>query len=210
MSKLSASALNLSAIAVMLVALCILSAPAAAITPAITSLPPSIAVGASFTINGSGFTDGSVVNFFIATATGAVNFGPLSPAKPIGSTSLTVPVPTSVSPQGALFLGQGVVAVQVVDTDQGFAKSNAVTAQLFGNNADGFPNLTGINGIGLSATSADPAYATDNIETHLLPGATVTLNGNGFDIVHGIAVDLFCDCPGARSRQFFWAPAIPD
>jgi len=209
MSRLSASALNLSTIAVMLVALCILSAPAAAITPAITSLPPSIVVGASFTIKGSGFTDGSVVNFFVATPTGAVNFGPLNPAKPISSTSLIVPVPTKVSPQGALILGQGVVAVQVVDTDQGFAKSNAVTAQLFGNNADGFPNLTGINGIALSATSADPAYATDNVETHLFPGTTVMLKGNGFDLVHGIAIDLFCDCPGEKISTIFLGPGNP-
>ena len=209
MNRLSASALIRSTIAVMLVALCIVSAPAAAVTPAITSLPPSIVVGASFTIKGSGFTDGSVVNFFVATPTGAVNFGPLNPVKPISSTSLTVPVPTAVSPQGTLFLGQGVVAVQVVDTDQGFAKSNALTAQLFGNNADGFPNLIGINGIGLSATSTDPDYATDNVETHLLPGTTVTLKGNGFDLVHGVAVDLFCDCPGGKISTIFLGPGNP-
>ena len=198
--------LALPALALLII---VASTIAAAAPPSITSVSSPIVIGNSFTISGSGFTNGSVVNFFVSTATGAVKFGPLNPAKPISSASLTVPVPVTVSPQGSLFLGQGVAAVQVVNTDQGFAASNAVTAQFFGNNADGFPNLTGIDGIGLAATSANPDYATDNVETHLSPGTTITLNGNGFDLVHGVAVDLFCDCPGGKITTIFLGAGNP-
>ena len=181
------------------VALFILTLPnLAAAAPSISSISSPVVVGDSFTIDGSGFTNGSVINFFVATAAGAVNFGPLNPATPISPTELSVLVPTSISGAKPVSLGEGVVAVQVVNTDQGFAASNTLTTQLFGDNADGFPNLTGINGIGLSVTSADPGIATDNVEIHLLPGTTITLNGNGFDSVNGVAVDLFCDCPGGK------------
>src|SRR5271163_1475218 len=181
------------------IALLILSAPTlAAAAPFISSISSPIVVGDSFTIDGTGFTNGSVINFFVATASGAVNFGPLNPATPISSTKLTVAVPTSVAGAKPVFLGEGVAAVQVVNTDQDFAASKTLTAQLFGDNADGFPNLTGINGMGLSSTSADPGIATDIVEIHLLPGTTIMLNGNGFDTVNGVAVDLFCDRPGGK------------
>jgi hypothetical protein len=47
--------------------------------------------------------------------------------------------------------------------------------RVFGDNADGFPNLTGINGVGLASTSTDQGFATDNVETHVAPGTMVTL-----------------------------------
>ncbi|HEY2104686.1 MAG TPA: hypothetical protein VGH29_02805, partial [Candidatus Binataceae bacterium] len=47
--------------------------------PSISSLPAVINVGDNFTIQGSGFTSGSVANFFVATFAGPQNFGPLVP-----------------------------------------------------------------------------------------------------------------------------------
>ena len=63
--------------------------------PSISSLPPVIYVGDNFVVNGSGFTPGSVVNFFVATSSGAENFGPFVPGS-ILSDTLTVYVPPSV------------------------------------------------------------------------------------------------------------------
>jgi hypothetical protein len=143
-----------------------------------------------------------LVNFFVATATGAVNAGPLTPSS-FGATALIVPVPSTVP------LGQGVVSVQVVNIDRGFATSNFVTTQLFGDPALGLPSLNGINGHGLAATSTDPSFATDNVETVVPQGSPVVLNGNGFDIINGVAVDLFCACPGGKVGPFFLTPGNP-
>jgi len=173
----------------------------AAITPSITSISSPVVVGDSLTITGSGFTAGSVANFFVATASGPVNFGPLSQSART-STSLTIPVPASQ----VTSLGEGVVSVVVVNTDQGFTQSNAVTAQLFGDNDDGFPNLTTINSIGLASTSTNPGYATDNVETEVVQNSTVTLGGNGFDTTNGVAIDLFCDCPDGKISTMFMNP----
>jgi hypothetical protein len=171
-------------------------------TPVIDPVPTAITVGDSFTITGSGFTKGSVVNFFVATATGTMNFGPLIPTPPVSPTALTVPVPL-VSPHGSpIVLGQGVVTLEVINTDQDFAASNLETAQLFGDTKDGFPNLTEVNEIGLSTTSTDPSFAVDNVETVVVQDHTVTLGGNGFDTVHGVAIDLFCDCAGDKITVF--------
>jgi hypothetical protein len=176
----------------------------AAITPSISSISNPVFVGDSFTVTGSGFTGGSVANFFVATATGPVNFGPLMPSAHT-TTSLTIPVPVSK----VATLGQGVVSVVVINTDQGFTQSNTKTAQLFGSNADGFPNLTAINGIGLSPNSIDPNFATDNVQTVVVQGRTVTLSGNGFDTTHGVAIDLFCDCSGGKVPTIFLNPGNP-
>jgi hypothetical protein len=173
----------------------------AAITPNITSISNPIFVGDSFTVTGSGFTTGSVANFFVATSAGPVNFGPLAYSSQT-STSLTIAVPTSK----VTTLGQGVVSVVVINTDQGFTQSNTATAQLFGNDLDGFPNLTAINGVGLAATSTDPSFATDNVQAVVLPSHAVTLDGNGFDTTHGVAIDLFCDCPGGKLSTVFLNP----
>jgi len=164
--------------------------------PFISSLPAAVFAGDTFAIQGGDFTKGSVANFFVATSSGPHNFGPLTPSGET-PTQLMVPVPATIS------LGQGVVAVQVVNEDQGFAASNSVTTQLFGDNADGFGNLTAINRANLAATSVNPSFATDNIETVVGIGTPVVLGGNGFDIVNGVAVDLFCACPGGKVGPFF-------
>ena len=48
--------------------------------PVISGVTNPVKVGASFTITGKAFTTGSVVNFFVATATGPINAGPFKPS----------------------------------------------------------------------------------------------------------------------------------
>jgi outer membrane protein assembly factor BamB len=172
-----------------------------AITPSIGSISNPVIVGVPLTISGSGFTAGSVANFFVATAAGGVNFGPLTPSAH-SATSLTVPVPIAK----VTTVGQGVVGVVVVNTDQGFTQSNLATAQLLGDTRAGFPNLLKINGVGLAATSTDPSYAADNVETVVMQNHAVALGGIGFDTAHGVAIDLFCDCPGGKIPTIFLNP----
>jgi hypothetical protein len=174
----------------------------AALTPIISSIPPAIPVGGSFNITGSGFTFGSVVNFFVATASGPVNAGPLKPAV-FSFTQLTVPVPATIS------LGEGVVAVQVINTDQGFTTSNLAYAQLQGSAAAGIPTITAINGAAISPISVDPHFAVAVINTVVMPGAPVVIGGMGFDTAHGVAVDIFCACTGGKVGPFFLFPGNP-
>ena len=179
-----------------------LRAVAAAGVPSITSVPAPVQVGGSFKVVGSGFTRGSVINFFVSTANGAVNEGPLKPSTAV-ATSLTVDVPAGLP------LGQGVVALQVVNSDQGYAASNLVNALLQGAPAAGIPSVTAINGVGLAASSIDPRYAIDNVETVVPQGSDVTLQGTGFDTANGVAVDLFCACAGGKVGPFFIKPGDP-
>jgi len=169
------------------------------------SLPPFapqtfvVVVGNSFEINGSGFTAGSKVNFFVATGHGTVNDGPLTPSAK-SPTQLTVAVPDSVS------LGQGFVAIQVVNTDKGFLTSNPAYALLFGPFIGDVPTITTINSVGLALTSLNPDFAVNNVETVVVPGSFVTLGGMGFDTVNGVAIDLFCACPRGKVGPFFVKP----
>jgi len=101
------------------------------------------------------------VNFFVATAAGPINAGPFVPIARSLPTQLTVDVPASTT------LGQGFVEVQVVNTDQGFTSSNLAPALLRGSASAGIPSITSINGVGLAATSSDPSFATNNVETWL-------------------------------------------
>jgi hypothetical protein len=147
-------------------------------------MPRTILAGSSFQISGTGFTPGSMVNFFVATSAGPVNAGPFLPTTK-STTRLTVAVPPTVS------LGQGFVSVQVVNTDRRYLSSNAASALLLGLPSAGIPSITKINGVGLAATSINPSFATDNVETVAAPGAMVKLGGSGFDTVNGVAIDLF-------------------
>lgn len=103
-------------------------------TPFISAVPSVILAGSIFSIHGSGFTPGSKVNFFVATATGPINTGPFTPS--FTPTQLTLALPVN-NP-----LGAGVAAVQVVNTDRGYATSNSVLALLQGNPALGLPSTT--------------------------------------------------------------------
>jgi hypothetical protein len=165
-------------------------------------LPPIIYVGNTFLLQGSGFTPGSVVNLFVASSGGAINFGPIDPTN-ILPDSMMAFVPLSVTQ------GEGVTSVQVVNTDEGHVLSNTLTALLQGDAAAGLPSLTGINSVGLSATSVDPDIAVANVEAVVSGGATVTLSGSGFDVANGVGVDLFCDCPGSKVGPFFLMPGNP-
>lgn len=170
--------------------------------PSISALPPVIYVGDNFVVNGSGFTRGSVVNFFVATSSGAENFGPFVPGSILPDT-LTVYVPTSV------IQGEGVVDVEVIDTDEGHVISNDMLTLLQGEASLGLPSLTAINGVGLSPSSIEPGIALANVETVVSPGASVTLSGSGFDVSNGVGVDLFCACPGGKVGPFFLNPGNP-
>jgi len=170
--------------------------------PSISGLPEIIEVGETFDISGSGFSPGSVVNFFVATASGPENFGPMIPA-PILADKLKLFVPLSV------IQGEGVASVQVVNTDQGHLVSNTAYVFLQGSAAAGLPSLTLVNGKGLSPTSLDPGIALANVETVIVQGKTVTLGGRGFDTSKGVAVDLFCDCPGGKVGPFYINPGSP-
>ena len=141
-----------------------------------------------------------MVNFFVATANGVENVGPLAPTFN-STTQLTVALAATIG------LGQGFAAVQVINTDQGFVASNLEYAQLFGDSAAGIPSLKTINGAALAATSTDPSFATDNVETVVTQGSSVILGGDGFDVSHGIAVDLFG--PGGKVGPFFLNPGDP-
>ncbi len=112
-------------------------------------------------------------------------------------------VPATVS------LGQGFVSVQVVNTDKGFIPSNVAAALLQGSPASGIPSLTTVNGVGLAATSSNPNFATDNVETVIPQGSVVKLGGTTFDSVNGVAIDLFCACPGGKVGPFFLNPGNP-
>ena len=172
----------------------------ASAAPSITSVPSPVLVGSRFTLSGIGFSSGSMVNFFVATSSGTVNEGPLKPAS-VTSSLMTVNVPASIP------LGEGVVALQVVNTDQGYSSSNITTALLLGSASAGFPSLTAINGVGLAATSTNPNYAADNVETVVPLGSQVTLKGTGFDTVNGVAVDVFC--AAGKVGPFFLNPGNP-
>jgi len=161
-------------------------------TPSISSIPKTIDVGGKFAVTGLNFTNGSEVNFFVATATGAINAGPFIPSTRSLPTQLTVTLPPTVP------LGEGFASVQVVNIDKGHLASNPASALLQGNPAAGIPSLTSINGVGLAPTSSNPSYAVNNVETVVMQGKTVTLGGSGFDVSHGVAVDLFCDCVGGK------------
>jgi hypothetical protein len=166
-----------------------------AVGPFITKIPSTILVGSSFVIDGFGFTGGSVVNFFVATSSGSINAGPLKPTTK-SPFALTVVVPATTP------LGQGFVAVQVVNTDQGFVSSNLANALLQGSPAAGIPTITHINGVPLAPTSGNPHFATNNVETVVRQGTVVRVGGDGFD-TNGVAVDLFCACPKGKVGPFF-------
>jgi len=169
--------------------------------PFVASLPPVILSGAVFGMSGSGFTAGSRVNFFVATSEGAVNTGPFTPST-FAPNQLEVPVPPN-NP-----LGQGVVSVQVVNTDQSFHASNAVLSLLQGNPVLGIPSITGVNSAVISPDSTAAGIAVANVQTVVLQGSTVTLKGTGFDTVNGVAIDLFCACSGGKVGPFLINPSL--
>ena len=167
--------------------------------PIIGSVPSTILVGASFNITGSHFSAVPKVNFFVATSSGPDNAGPLTPSF-TSAGLLTVPVPATIQ------LGQGFVAVQVVNTDQGFKASNLASALLQGSAGAGIPTLKSINGVGLAPTSSDPSFATNNVQTVIVQSTSVKIGGAGFDASQGVAVNVFCACTGGKVGPLFVSP----
>jgi hypothetical protein len=172
--------------------------------PVIAAVSNPVLVGSTFTITGTNFTHHPVVNFFVSTATGPANAGPLIPAAGSSATKLIVPVPPGVSQ------GEGFAAVQVVNTDTGFAASNVGYALLRGSAAAGLPSISTIDGKGLDPSSMNPRFAVANVDTVLRPGKSITIGGSGFDVINGVAVDVFCACPGGKLPTAFLAPRNPN
>jgi ELWxxDGT repeat protein len=135
-----------------------------------TSQSPIIA-GASNTLLGSDFSAGTVVKLFVGTGGGVLSFGPYAITGRTLS-SVTFDVPPSVP------LGNGVVAIQVIKTDQGFLASNVVGSLLFGDAADNIPTIRNINGQWLGPGLL--SYAVAYVEAVVTAGATVTIGGSGF------------------------------
>ena len=172
-------------------------------TPVISSVPTVIQVGNTFMINGNSFTAGSMVNFFVATASGPINAGPLTPATQT-ATQLTVGVPDHRQPRTGLRERAG---GQHRPGLPGFQRQlqrccRALPARVS-------RPLMSINGAGLSPTSSDPNFATNNVDTVVPQGTVVKLGGTGFDTIYGVAIDLFCACPGGKVGPFFVNPGDP-
>jgi hypothetical protein len=168
--------------------------------PHISAIPAIVLVGGNFNITGSGFTVGSVVNFFVAT--GGPQFKmTLTPNSPHSATLMTVHVDDTIP------LGTGFTSVVVVNTDTGFQMSNPGFALLQGDPAADIPTIQKVNSVSLADSSKDPSYATNNVQTVIVQGTMVTLAGTGFETgTQGAAVDLFCACPGGKVGPFFVSP----
>jgi len=89
-----------------------------------------------------------------------------------------------------------------VNKDKGFLASNLAYALLIGPSGGDIPTLLSINSVGLAPTSLNPAYAINNVETVVVQGERVILGGLSFDTTNGVAVDLFCACPGVKLDHF--------
>jgi ELWxxDGT repeat protein len=140
--------------------------------PVLATDPPPLTVGASNTLLGGDFSPGTVVKLFVGTGAGVLDFGPYSLTGRTPS-SITFEVPPDVP------LGNGVVAIQVVKTDQGFLASNVVGTLLFGDPADNIPTIRNVNGQWLGPGLL--SYAVAFAEVVVTAGSTVTIGGSGFN-----------------------------
>jgi hypothetical protein len=136
------------------------------------AIPSPIVVGASHTLPGAGFTAGSVIQLFVATAGGTVIQGPFTPSAR-SATSLTWNVPASM-PQG-----NGFATVVVVNTDQGFIQSNPQSQLVQGSAASNIPTIRSVNGVTVHAVDATVPLAF--VETVVPQGATIAIGGTGFN-----------------------------
>jgi len=139
--------------------------------PRLAEILDRLRVGAANTLIGSGFTPGSVINLWVATASGVTVNGPFVPAA-FTPTSLVWEIPVEVA------LGNGFASLQVINTDEGYTTSNVVSALLEGDPAHGIPTILAIDGEPLAAVT--PGVNVAHVDTVIVPGATVTLVGMGF------------------------------
>jgi hypothetical protein len=151
------------------------------IVPSLSGLPSPIVVGGTLTLNGSGFTAGSVIKMWVSTSTGATDTNVSGWAPTSWSpTQLTWNVPTSIG------LGQGFATVEVIDTDQGYTASNYLSQLLYGNAALNIPTILSIGGVSLDPVNAQ--YPGAHVRNTVSPGSSVTIGGTGFV---GPVVNLF-------------------
>lgn len=141
--------------------------------PTLSEIAAPVVVGGSLTLNGTGFTAGSVIKMFVSTATGPqdTNVAGWTPTTWSG-TQLTWNVPATIP------LGQGYGTFLVVNTDQAYTTSNTVGQLLHGDAADNLPTVTAVNGTALGASSLSVPVA--HADTVVPLGGTATLTGTGF------------------------------
>ncbi|MDX2166843.1 MAG: NHL repeat-containing protein, partial [Deltaproteobacteria bacterium] len=135
-------------------------------------LPNPVRVGQFVALTGSGFTAGSVVQIFVATASGAVTYGPYTPDS-WSSGILYVYLQPSIG------LGNGYATFMVINTDQGYITSNTQSQLLYGSASLNLPTISHIDGVALRG--ADPTIPVANVETVVGQGQTVTITGDGFN-----------------------------
>lgn len=159
-----------------------------------------LVIGAPLTLTGSGFTAGSRMQIFVATASGTQSFGPFTPNSRTPSSLMFNQVSPSIP------LGNGFGTVVVINTDQNYIASNPQSALLAGNASLNMPTIARINGVALR--SFDPTIPLATVETVIVQGTTVTITGSGFN---GPLVNLFtaagnkgplAPLPGGTSSQF--------
>jgi hypothetical protein len=142
------------------------------IAPQLDALTSPLVVGAAYTLSGSGFTAGSRVMLFVAGSGGTVSYGPYTPSGRT-ATTLTWQLPASIP------LGNGFATVVVVNTDQNYLQSNPQSQMLRGAAAANIPTILTVNGVACRAFDATVPLAS--IDTVLVPGATITIGGSGFN-----------------------------
>ncbi len=150
-------------------------------TPAPTPTPSglwlasfsSLRCGSATTLTGGGFTAGSVIKAYIATPNGVQDFGPYTPTSRT-TTSLTWTLPCSVG------LGNGFIALQIINTDQNYISSNTVAALFLAAISSGYPSITAVNGV--AVTAAHPSFPLAHVQTVVTKGSTITITGTGFAV----------------------------
>jgi ELWxxDGT repeat protein len=139
---------------------------------ALNPLEGPLVVGTVNTVTGAGFTPGSRLMLYVATAAGAVSHGPYE-AMGRNDRLFEWFIPPEVP------LGNGFASVQVVNTDEGYTESNVVWGLLEGNAAAGIPTILFVNGEPLAPP--DPGIALAHVDTIVAPGGVVSLIGTGFN-----------------------------
>jgi hypothetical protein len=143
-------------------------------------LSAPITVGGPLTLTGTGFTAGSLINLFVAGATGVTHHGPYAPNSRTSTTLSFNQLDPSIA------LGNGFGTIVVINTDQSYVQSNPQSAYVYGNPSVNLPTITAINGVPLRLFSAGLPLAS--VETVVVQSSTVTITGTGFN---GPMVNLY-------------------
>ena len=133
--------------------------------------PGTCYVGATETLTGFGFSEGSVVNAWVSTSTGPQKYGPFDTTF-VSSTEIEWLIPASINP------GRGFVTVQIINTDEGFIKSNVVGAPLASAASLDLPTITQIDGADVQAPTQQVPLGY--VETSIQQDTGITVDGTGF------------------------------